>query len=316
MTIATSLRQAAPAWRKRGVIFQPSGQTPWMQTHATIPFPLSTDGGVLRILCSGRDATNRSHTGIVEVDLENPGHERVSTTPLLSPGEPGSFDEDGAMGCWLVRHKGKLFLYYAGWNRGASVPFRNSLGLAISTNEGHSFEKLPGPVLDRSIHDPCFIGASCVLVDGGVWRMWYLSGIGWEPGDDGLQPRYHIKYAESSDGIEWQRDGTVCVDFAGPHESAISRPCVIRDGNVYRMWYSYRGDSYRIGYAESKDGIHWQRLDALAGIDVSAEGWDSEMVEYPYVFDHQGRRLMLYNGNGYGASGFGLAELAASDVTE
>ena len=33
------------------------------------------------------------------------------------------------------------------------------------------------------------------------------------------------------------------------------------------------------------------------------------MVCYPYVFDHAGNRYMLYNGNGYGRTGFGMAIL-------
>jgi hypothetical protein len=33
------------------------------------------------------------------------------------------------------------------------------------------------------------------------------------------------------------------------------------------------------------------------------------------VFDHKGERYMLYNGNGYGQTGFGLAVLAQSEAT-
>ena len=44
-------------------------------------------------------------------------------------------------------------------------------------------------------------------------------------------------------------------------------------------------------------------------IDVSDDGWDSEMICYPFVFDHKGKRYMLYNGNDYGKKGFGLAIL-------
>jgi hypothetical protein len=73
------------------------------------------------------------------------------------------------------------------------------------------------------------------------------------------------------------------------------------------MWYSYRGDRYRLGYAEPADGLHWQRKDEEVGMGVSESGWDSEMVEYPYVFDHRGKRFMLYNGNGYGTNGIGPA---------
>ena len=80
------------------------------------------------------------------------------------------------------------------------------------------------------------------------------------------------------------------------------------------MWYSYRGQpsitTYRIGYAESPDGVHWSRMDEkMHSLDVSEGGWDSEMICYPYVFDHKGKRYMLYNGNGYGKTGFGLAVL-------
>ena len=89
----------------------------------------------------------------------------------------------------------------------------------------------------------------------------------------------------------------------------MSKPCVIRDDAFYRMWFSCRGDTYRIGYAESEDGVSWERMDERAGIDVSSSGWDSESIEYPCVFDHKGRRFMLYNGNNYGLTGFGLAIL-------
>ena len=74
------------------------------------------------------------------------------------------------------------------------------------------------------------------------------------------------------------------------------------------MWYCSRGAAYRIGYAESADGVKWERLDAQAGITVSESGWDSEMTAYPWVFSHKSTNYMLYNGNGYGRTGIGLAE--------
>ena len=77
------------------------------------------------------------------------------------------------------------------------------------------------------------------------------------------------------------------------------------------MWYAHRAtqsiNTYRIGFASSLDGRHWQRNDSLAGIDVSLSGWDSEMICYPCVFEHHDRMYMLYNGNDYGKTGFGLA---------
>jgi hypothetical protein len=139
--------------------------------------------------------------------------------------------------------------------------------------------------------------------------MWYLSCVEWEPTRTGLRHRYHLKHATSSNGIDWIRRGLTCIDFRDPTEYAISRPSVILDRNLYRMWYSFRGDSYRIGYAESHDGLEWVRKDDEVGIDVSLDGWDSQMIEYPCVFDCGGERYMLYNGNGYGLTGIGLAIL-------
>ena len=59
----------------------------------------------------------------------------------------------------------------------------------------------------------------------------------------------------------------------------------------------------------NKIGKDWIRLDEQAGIDVSESGWDSEMIEYAYVFLHKDKTYMIYNGNEYGTSGFGLAIL-------
>jgi hypothetical protein len=87
---------------------------------------------------------------------------------------------------------------------------------------------------------------------------------------------------------------------------------------MYQMWYCYRGSldyrtdprtAYRIGYAESEDGVRWERKDDEVGIDRSDSGWDSVMLAYPYVYEHRGRKYMLYNGNGFGETGIGYAVL-------
>ena len=67
--------------------------------------------------------------------------------------------------------------------------------------------------------------------------------------------------------------------------------------------------TYRISYAESSDEIEWLRKDEEVGIDVSHSGWDSVIICYSYVFDHNGERYTLYNGNDYGKTEFGLAVL-------
>ena len=91
----------------------------------------------------------------------------------------------------------------------------------------------------------------------------------------------------------------------------------MRDGR-YHMYFSYRhgvgfrnaAKGYRIGYACSTDGHSWERDDASGGLDVSSEGWDSEMVCYPHVLNIDGGLHIFYCGNSFGRDGFGYATLA------
>ena len=299
-------------WIKRGLVFAPSQSLDWAVSHASVPCVHVLEAGRVRVFFSARDAEGRSNVGWFDFDPREPGRVLgVSEAPALEPGGPGSFDESGAMASWVVSIEGRTLLYYIGWTRGVTVPFYNTIGLACSEDGGVSFERVvEGPIIGRDRIDPYFTASSCVLRENGRWRMWYVSCTGWEL--DGGRPKhhYHIRHATSQDGVEWHRTGRVCIDFEHEGEYAIARPSVVRDGDLYRMWYSWRGPSYRIGYAESEDGLEWTRRDADAGIDVSAGGWDSEMIEYPCVFDYGGRRCMLYNGNDYGRTGIGLAEQA------
>lgn len=299
-------------WKKLGRIFCPSGEEAWMKSHAAVPFAENLEKDLYRIYFTTRDAINRSHIAYIDINILNPSKIiEVSKGPVVSPGSLGTFDDSGAMGSWLVKQGDVRYLYYQGWNLGTTVPFRNSIGLAISDGGSNFTRYCPGPILDRTMFEPHFTATPCVVVDGQKWRMWYLSCTEWFLENNSPKHKYHIKYAESVDGINWQRQGIVAIDYKNTSEYAISRPSVIKNKSGWEMWFSCRGDRYRMGYAQSADGIHWERNDFYAGIDVSADGWDSEMVEYPFIFDHKGQRYMLYNGNGYGKTGFGLAVLEA-----
>jgi hypothetical protein len=297
-------------WTKCGRILDAPCRPGRLVSHAAVPIAEVLEGNICRVYYSARDDQNRSHviSSLVEFSPTKPTVLQTDLEPLLCPGRPGAFDDAGAMGSWLVSANSRKYLYYIGWNLGLSVPFRNAVGVAISDDGGASFTRhWEGPILDRDTCDPFFIGSACVLIENDTWRMWYVSCVEWVMENAIPKHRYHIKYAESNDGIRWNRTGIVAVDFASADEYAISRPCVLRDGRVYRMWYSYRGPAYRIGYAESDDGITWRRHDGEVGIEPGPEAWDSEMLEYPFVFDAGNRRYMLYNGNDYGRAGIGLA---------
>lgn len=294
-------------WMKKGLLFAPERNSDWLHSHAALPVVDQIKEGY-RVYFSSRDTRGRAQIGFFETGSKFEGVTRVSERPVIELGPLGAFDDSGVTTSWIVNHDGLKYHYYSGWSLGVSVPFYFFVGLAISEDGGETYRRVsPSPILERNEIDPYLTASPCVLVEDGRWRMWYVSGTSWEMKDERPQHRYHIKYAESRDGIEWKREDIVSIDYKSEDEYAISRPCVVKDGDLYRMWYASRGDSYRIGYAESKDGLTWTRKDHESGIDISESGWDSEMLAYPYVFAHEGEYYMLYNGNDYGKTGIGVA---------
>jgi hypothetical protein len=296
-------------WRRLRRLFTQERRNSWMWSHAATPIPEPIDGELYRIYFTCRDKDNRSHAAYVELDLFDDRREPVvCEQPLLGPGEVGGFDDSGAGLSCIVESDGEKFLYYVGWNLGVTVPFRNSIGLARwQAGEGLPRKYSPAPVLDRNAIDPFHLSYPFVLRDGERWRMWYGSSLNWS---QHLADMVHVvKYAESNDGIRWQPTGDICVPLIHEGEIAVTRPCVIRRGGQWEMWFAYKGKDfdYRLGWAVSDDGVRWTRQDEAATFPRPAGDWDSDMVCYPCVFQHRGEWYMLYCGNGYGRSGFGLA---------
>ena len=287
------------SWRPLGRIFPAAG-------YAALPFAVAGPGRTARVFYSGRDTSNRSQIGICSLDLDRFSVVEIASEPLLTHGEPGAFDESGCSMSCVVESGGRIFLYYTGWMLGRTVPFYLAVGLAVSDDGGRTFLRFSrAPILDRNDADPFLTASPFVMVEGGLWRMWYVSGVEWELRAGGPRHRYLIKYAESQDGITWQRAGHVALPFEAPDEYAMGRPHVTRQGGKYTMWTCIRGERYVLLRAESEDGIRWTRTPGAA--TPSPSDWDSEMQAYPMLLRDRDRSVLFYNGNGYGATGFGCA---------
>jgi hypothetical protein len=300
-------------WIKCGLLISGEPNQPWAHSHAMFPTVDVIDEDQFDLYYSPRDSYGRGHIACSRIGVAKDGELTViahDPTPVLSPGALGAFDDRGVTITSLVRTGDFTIIYYTGWALGVTVPFYVSTGAAIRRFGQSRFERVSAaPLLERCAVDPYLTGGAFARRDGDTWRMWYVSGARWQMVDEKPRHYYHVRYADSDDGFDWRRSGRVLIDFADEHEYAISRPCVLPDKDRYRMWFAARGESYRMGYAESSDGLHWNRYDHLASLRPSASGWDAEMVAYPAVFDINGRRYMLYNGNGYGRSGIGYAVL-------
>jgi hypothetical protein len=299
-------------WRKAGRVFEPAAGE---FSHGSHPCAVHIEDDLFVVAFTRRDSRQRSHIFVSHATVAR-GRLTLTGQPRLALryGEPGFFDCDGVIGVCFVKHQGRIYLYYVGWQNLPDSLWICDTGRAVLDPATLELTRqFTGPVLARDKNNPLFAAATAFHVSDGKWRTWYNSGIRWERTESGWKHYYGIHYAESQDGIDWVCYPGLCIPFADQYEYAFGRPTVYRSGETYLMWFAHRAtrdiSAYRIGFASSQDGRNWVRNDALSGIDVSPRGWDSEMICYPYVFEHRGILYMLYNGNDYGRTGFGLAVL-------
>ncbi len=316
-------------WIKLGKIFDPSAHPlpPPCFGYAQSPQALVMADRV-RIYFSTRERDSSgkflSHIAFVDFDKNMRDVISTSTHEVIKLGKLGCFDEHGIFPVNVLRDGNRILAFTTGWNRKVSVSADAAIGLAISHDEGLTFEKPgDGPVLAASLHEPFLVGDAFVMREQGQYHMWYIHGTRWVKQSDTSAPDrvYKIAHATSGDAIHWQREGRLIIADRLNENECQALPTVFRQGDIYHMYFCYRqahdfrsqhSSAYRLGYAWSRDMLNWERDDSLAGIDVSSDDWDSQMQCYPHVFEMDGKFYMLYNGNEFGRGGFGLAVLETS----
>jgi hypothetical protein len=313
-------------WRKLGQLFDPSAITPrpdWIHEFAQAPATLVFDNFV-RVYFSCRpkpDAKGQYVSRSAFVDLNRANLVEIlklSDSPILPLGSLGTFDEFGTYPTSVIRNGAEVWAYYGGWTRPVSVPFDVAIGRAVSRDGGVTFEKEgEGPVLAAGLHEPFVISGPKIRRFGDRWHLFYIAGVKWIPHDQRAEPVYRIRMATSEDGVSWTRHDSELIAPRLEADECQASPDVIFASGKYHMFFCYRYSlgyrgrerGYRIGYASSTNLIDWERDDARAGMDVSDQGWDSEMVSYPHVFELDDAVYMMYLGNQVGRHGFGLARL-------
>ena len=315
-------------WRKLGQVFDPKSIVgrPWLSEFAQAPATLLLDGAV-RVYFSCRpsaDAQGRyvSYSAYVDLDRSDLFSIRdVAAQPILELGGLGEFDEFGTYPVSVLRDGATVRAYYAGWTRCESVPFNVAIGAAISQDGGKTFTKLGnGPILSYSPDEPFVISGPKIRRFGDQYQLFYIAGRKWKKVDGRAEPVYKIRMATSADGLNWHKLGRDLIESRIEEDEAQASPDVFFANGKYHMFFCYRYSShyrgkqngYRIGYASSSNLVDWVRDDSKAGIDVSDEGWDSEMISYPHVFELDGKTFLAYLGNQVGRHGFGLAVLEGS----
>ncbi|WPU24865.1 glycosylase [Cedecea neteri] len=313
------------SWKKLGKVFSPQEVTDrsWLQEFAQAPATLIYDDFV-RFYFSCRPPADSngqyvSYSAWVDVDRHNLFKIlRVSTQPILALGKTGEFDEFGTYPVSVMRDGDLIRAWYAGWTRCESVPFNVAIGTANSVDGGETFTRVGcGPTIGYSPDEPFVMSGPKIRRFNDQWQLFYIAGRKWKKVDGRSEPVYKIRMATSEDGFEWHKHHRDLLPSVVEDDEAQASPDVFYANGKYHMFFCYRYSSnyrgkaygYRIGYASSPNLVDWVRDDSKAGIDVSEEGWDSEMISYPHVFELDGKIYMAYLGDGVGRYGFGLAEL-------
>lgn len=313
-------------WQKLGKIFDPETITlaQGCTAFAKSPQALVFDDFVRIYFCSqvkGADGKYLSHPQFVDFDKSFKKIIDSSKSAVVPLGNLGEFDEHGIFPINVLRHDKMVYGFTSGWSRRVSVSIDMSIGLVMSHDQGRTFEKYGhgGPVMTSAINEPCLVGDPFVLFANGMFHMWYIFGDKWvqpKPGDQ-AERFYRIAYASSKDGIEWNRDSKYIVSTFDENECQ-ALPTVFKKNGKFHMIFCHRNafgfrtdkrHAYRLGYAYSEDMKTWTRADAQLGIELGSEGWDSEMMCYPNVFEMDEDIYLLYNGNEFGRHGFGVAKL-------
>lgn len=304
-------------WNKISRILEPNSNYYWMLGWAGASCAIHWKDNVFRIYVTGKDAQGRSRIGTCLLDLKTYLITELSDEPIIELGERGSFDENGTSYPCVIKYKDVFYMYYLGWLKGVHVPWYNGLFLATS-KDGINFSKYSkAPIMDRDHEDYLGVGSVYVMKDNNNFKMWYSRFDSWGKNDTDHKHYYNIKLAESENLITWKRNKPICINFKDRNiDYAIAKPSVLKINDKYYMWYSYRGEVYKIGFAVSDNGQDWRRYDEFVGIDFAESGWDSNMLCYAYVFLHNDNLYMLYNGNNYGESGLGLATIGLKEFCD
>lgn len=296
-------------WEKKGLIFK---KLPfkWAKSHSMVPTPLKITEYKYRIFFGTRNNKNQSSVGYIDYDFKNFKVIKKSNRPCFEIGNIGSFDDNGVLPSSVLKIKKKVYLFYIGWKPAGTTRYSLITGLAYSNDNGLNFKRVSkSPILFTSNKEPYSIltGANVIKSSKNKFLMWYVSGLKWKNKN---LPFYNIKFAHSKNIKDWVQTGVVAIKLK-KKERAVARPFVIKEKSKFRMWYCYEKNkgSYNIGYAESKNGFKWKRLDKNIKFIGPKNHWDKKMMEYPSVIQVKNKKYMLYNGNNYGETGIGLAQL-------
>jgi len=264
----------------------------WDGSHTYGPAVIS-DTGVYKMWYSGRDLYGTWRIGYAE-SSNGIDWTKSASNPVLEPGSSGEWDEEGVIQMSVMKDGTTYKMWYTGWDEDGLW----QIGYATSTNGLDWVKHAGNPVLEvgsPGAWNEEEVGDPSVILDGATYKMWYY-------GSGGVGSTAQIGHATSQDGFDWTESVSNPVLTPGSSgewdDEHVWTPDVLKENGTYRMWYAGSdGDTQRIGYATSPDGVTWNKYTGNPVLDVGSGGeWDEDHVYLPMVISDTNTYKMWYTG--------------------
>jgi hypothetical protein len=298
-------------WENFGLLYKPESNFDWMSSHATLPTVLQTDAHNFKIFYSTRDISGRSHTTYVDLNFLKwrPGIllKNKRKLPCFSPGLMGHFDDSGVQVSSFARTGKVLYAYYLGWTRKVNVPFSAEIGIAI-VDDCYNFKRVQKlPIYKKSELEPLTFGYPTIFRRNNTNFMYYDGIDEWN--ENNLDDyKFDLRMAVMQKGTWVYSDKIV---FDNNNYKSITRPSFIKLQNELIMIYScntYGKYQLQAAYQSKSKKNLWIRKKNFI-FDSSSQEWDSEEQVFCNIFKYHKDYYMVYNGNNYGKTGFGISKL-------
>jgi predicted GH43/DUF377 family glycosyl hydrolase len=221
-----------------------------------------------------------------------------SNSPVLTAGNPGSWDDYSVITGPVIRKDNEYRMYYLG--------FRNEydywhIGLATSV-DGINWTKYPDPVIYADPGEVRLMPDDIIIIND-VYYLYYSIK---------LYPYYDIRLATSSDGINFTKSNNnpILTADANWEGSGVYSPTIIFENNQYKMVYANVNlPEGALGMAYSTDGMNWTK-DTNNPFFTNADipnNWCNR-ITYPFWRKYNNQYRIYYTGNtsGYYAAYIGM----------
>ena len=281
------------------------------------PVPIRISSSIYRIFFADRD--NDNHSKIKYFDFCLNKRKIIYYNNLIIANSINShYDMDGKIPSSILYFNNEYYLFYTGINAGKKFPYHNSIGV-LKSKDLQSFNLLTyDPIIpSNSIKKNHFNSAGNIFRYKNLFYLFYSSCDEWRVISNSNEPIYNIKLATSVDLREWNFQKNQIIRKGDDIGGAVNFSIVninqffiafssIRKMTDYRI---NKNSAYKIRSFQSKDLYNWDPLDIEYEDDSLESNWDNIMRCYPSAILHDNTIFIFFNGNGFGKSGIGLAEV-------